>query len=101
MFWIWRTRSRVTPNFSPTSSRVRCGLHFLDHFAQFFEGDVLDLADAFAGDAEFLADFLQGPLWSAVEAEAGAEDGGLADIEVLDHLLQHASDGFFFELFVG
>ena len=23
MFWIWRTRSRVTLNFSPTSSRVR------------------------------------------------------------------------------
>src|ERR1043166_8177421 len=77
------------------------GLHFLDHLAQFFQGDVLDLAAAFAGDAEFLAALFQGTLGPAIQTEAGAQDGGLADVEVLDHLLQHAGDGFFFELFVG
>src|SRR5450432_3786474 len=34
-------------------------LQFLDHLAQFFEGEILDLADAFARDAEFYAEFLQ------------------------------------------
>src|SRR5205814_10113273 len=36
------------------------GFEFLDHFAEFGQRDVLDLPDAFARHAEFLADLLQG-----------------------------------------
>src|SRR5471032_2491532 len=32
------------------------GFEFLDHLAKFFQREILDLADAFAGDAEFHAD---------------------------------------------
>ena len=39
---------------------VLVGFDFFDHLAQFPQGEILDLTDAFAGDAEFLADLLQG-----------------------------------------
>lgn len=35
------------------------GFAALDHLAQFVERKVLELANAFAGNAKFLADFLQ------------------------------------------
>src|SRR5439155_659851 len=75
-------------------------LHLLDHFPEFLEGDVLDLADALAGDAKFLADFFESLLGAAVQTKTGAEDGGFARIEGLDHFLKHASDGLFLEVLV-
>src|SRR6266568_5293900 len=73
---------------------------FLDHFAQFVQGDILDLAHALTGDAEFLADLLQGFFRAAIETETVTQDGRFARIERLDHFLQHAGDGLVFELFV-
>ena len=93
-------RTRLKFNVLTRPSQLR-RLHFLDHLAQFFQRDILDLADAFAGDAEFLADFFQRFFRAAVEAEAGAQDGRFARIEGLDHFLEHAGDGLFFELLVG
>ena len=46
--------------------------HFFDHFPQFFEGDILNLAHAFARDAEFLAHFFEGFLWATIQAKPGA-----------------------------
>ena len=74
---------------------------FFDHFAEFSQREILDLADALARDAEFLADFLQGFFRAAVEAEAVAQNGRFARVEVPDHVLQHAGDGFVFQIFVG
>src|ERR1039458_8535431 len=74
---------------------------FFDHFAEFSQREILDLADAFAGDAEFLADLLQGFFRAAVEAEAAAQNCRFARVEVLDHVLQHAGDGLVLQIFVG
>src|SRR5204863_9718865 len=74
---------------------------FLDHFAEFGQRDVLDLPDAFARHAEFLADLLQGFFAPAIETKTVTEDGRLARIEGLDHLLQHGADGLFLQLLVG
>src|ERR1051325_6244900 len=54
-----------------------CGLEFLDHFAEFGEGDILDLANAFASDSESLAHFLQCLFAPAVQAEAVTKNGRL------------------------
>jgi len=45
---------------------------------QLTEGAGLDLAHALAGEAEVLADLLQGARGLSVEAVAGSEDGPLA-----------------------
>src|ERR1017187_5279662 len=74
---------------------------FFDHFAEFSQREILDLADALARDAEFLADLLQGFFRAPVEAEAVAQNCRFARVEVLDHVLQHAGDGFVFQIFVG
>src|SRR6267378_612525 len=81
------------------TSRFR-RLHLLDHFAKLFQSNVLDLADAFPGHAKLLADFFECLLWSAIEAETGAQDGSLARIEGFDHLLKHSRYRFLFQLFV-
>src|ERR1039458_6783421 len=74
---------------------------FLDHFAEFSQREILDLADALARDAEFPADFLERLFRAAVEAEAVAQNGRFTRVEMLDHVLQHAGDGFVFQIFVG
>ena len=76
----WWHRAPVT---SENRALLLHRFEFLDHFAQFRERDVLDLADAFAGDAEFLADFLERLFRSAIQAEAIAQDGRLPRVEVL------------------
>jgi len=104
----WHDRIIIGPltwkrSAAPSQAQLRLFLDsfdFFDHFAEFVKGDVLDLADALAGDAKFFANFLEGLFGAAVEAEAVTEDGGLARIEVLDHLLQHFGDGLFLELLV-
>src|SRR5260221_1855309 len=75
-------------------------LEFLDHFAELSQRQVLDLAHAFAGDAKFLADFLQRFFRTAVETKAEAQNRRLTLVEMLDHVLQHVGDGFVFEVFV-
>ena len=52
------------------------------------QGDVLELADALAGDVESLADLLERQLVLAVEAEAQPDDLGLALVERVDHRVQ-------------
>jgi hypothetical protein len=54
---------------------------FLEGAAEFFEGDVLELADSFAGDAEFLTDLFECFGLMAVEAEAGVDDFSFAFVE--------------------
>src|ERR1035438_1499566 len=74
---------------------------FFDHFAEFSQREILDLADALARDAEFPADFLERLFRAAVEAEAITQNRRFTRVEVLDHVLQHAGDGFVFQIFVG
>ena len=59
----------------------------------------LTLNTEFSYDTQ-TADFLEGLLRTAVEAEPGAENRRFARVKSLDHLLEHARDGFFFELLV-
>src|SRR5438132_9766648 len=56
------------------NSRFR-GFHLLDHLAKLFKSNVLDLTDAFPGHAKLLTDFFECLLRSAIQAEAGAQDG--------------------------
>ena len=51
------------------------------------QGLGLDLADAFAGDVELLADLFQGVVGVHVDAEAHAQDLGLAGGEAGEHVL--------------
>ena len=53
--------------------------------ADLAEGEIFQLADALAGDLEFLADFLKGQLLLAVQAEAQLDDAGFAGVEGVDH----------------
>ena len=60
------------------------------------EGFCLDLADPFTGDVEFLADFLQRPLVSVVQAEAQAEHlflTGRQGVQDFPELLLHERMG--------
>ena len=59
-----------------------------ESFVEFGEGFVLDLADAFAGEAEALADFLERLRVLVVEAEAHPQDSGFARV----HALQEVQD---------
>src|SRR5208282_5927255 len=74
---------------------------FFNHLPQLAQGEVLDLPDAFARDAEFHADFLQGFFRAAVEAEAVAQNRRFARIKMLDHVLQHVGDGLVLKIAVG
>ena len=56
-------------------------LFLLQRAPQLHQGDVLQLANALARDAEFLADFLQGLGLAAIEPEAGKNDLLLAFVE--------------------
>ena len=56
-------------------------LFLAERAAQFRQRDVLQLANALAGHAEFLADFLEGLRFAAVEAEAREDDLPLAIVE--------------------
>src|SRR5438105_9191986 len=90
----WKVRA-------PVMRPSRLGrLHFFDHLAEFPESDILNLADTLTGDTKFLTDFFQSLLRPTIEAEAGAQNSGLAGIECFDHLLQHARDGLFLQLLV-
>src|SRR5439155_23315500 len=73
---------------------------FFDHFAEFGQGDVLNLPDALAGHAEFLADFLERLFAAAIEAKPVTQDGRLARVEGLHHFLQNRSDGLFLEFLI-
>src|SRR5688572_23414710 len=93
----WWHRALVT---SENRALLLNRFEFFDHFAQFGERDILDLANAFAGDAKLLADFFERFLGSTVQAKTITEDSRLARIESFDHLLQHAGDGFVLQLLV-
>src|SRR5688572_9320004 len=56
--------------------------HRLPHFRQ---REILELANAFTCDVEFLADLLERELFAAFEAEAELDDLGLALVEGVDH----------------
>ena len=55
--------------------------------AEFPEGFILDLADAFAGYLEDVPDFLEGAVVAVVDAEAEANDAFLASGEGFEHLI--------------
>src|SRR5437899_12444465 len=74
------------------------GLEFFDHFAEFGEGDVLNLSDALARHTKLLTDFFEGLLAAAVQAKSIAKNGRVAQIAPLRHLLQHCADGLRIEL---
>ena len=69
--------------------------------AELGERDVLQLADALAGDFEFLADLFQRHLFFAFEAEAQLDDAGLARVEGVDHGREVFLEVFFTETLVG
>ena len=50
------------------------GFEFFNHLPQLAQGEVLDLPDAFARDAEFRADLLQSFFRAAIEAEPVAQN---------------------------
>ena len=67
----------------------------LDLFPQLTEGEILKLADAFAGDFKFLTDFFERVLAASVEAEAHFDNAGLTGVQRIDHLAQ-----VLFEVFI-
>src|SRR5688572_13975965 len=93
----WWHRALVT---SENRALLLNRFEFLYHFAQLGERDILDLANAFAGDAELLADLLERFLGSTVQAETITENGCFARVERFDHLLQHARDGLVLKFLV-
>src|SRR4051812_29607363 len=56
-------------------------LFLAERAAQFRQRDVLQLPDPLAGDAELLADFLEGLRFAAVEPKAGEDDFPLTIVE--------------------
>src|SRR5262245_22760532 len=82
------------------SGRYGDGLEFFNFAAQFAERDVLDLANAFASDAELFADFLEGLLAAAIEAEAITQDGHLSGVKDADHLAHEVGIGFVLEFLI-
>src|SRR5437667_12645396 len=76
------------------------GLKFFDHFTELIQGNILNLAHALAGNAEFLANLFESFLAPAVQAETVTQDGGFAWVQRFDHLLQHLGNSLFFEVFV-
>src|SRR6267142_2021111 len=73
--------------------------HPLNHFAQLLHRYVLNLPDAFARDAKFLAYFLECLLGASIQAKTSPEDDRFARVERFHHLLQHSRDGLLLELF--
>jgi len=59
----WRSSASI-------SSVVRTASCFVIGLPHFRQGEILELADAFAGDVEFLADLLERQLVATVETEA-------------------------------
>ena len=54
----------------------------LDHgFAHFRQRQVFELADTFASDVKFLADFFEGKFVATVETKAELDDFGLSFVE--------------------
>src|SRR5688572_12527708 len=93
----WWHRALVT---SENRALLLNRFEFLNHFAQFGERNILDLAHAFASDAELLADLFESFFRSTVQTKTITEDGRLARVESFDHLLEHAGDGFVLQLLV-
>src|SRR6187455_2564512 len=56
--------------------------------AQFAESLGFDLTDAFAGDAELAADFLEGAAGAVDQAESLLEDGTLTLVKAVEHVLE-------------
>ena len=54
--------------------------------AEFSQGDVLKLADAFAGDSELYSNLLEGLALVPVETEARVDDFTLAFIEHIEQI---------------
>src|SRR5690606_1178771 len=65
------------------------------------ESALLDLADARAGDAEALADLLEGEGFGFAAAEVEAEDLGFALAEGAQRVFDGAGEGLGVEFFVG
>lgn len=75
-------------------------LFFHEGAAEFIEGDVLELADALAGDTEFFADFFEGFGGGAVEAEAGDQDAAFAFVEDIEEVAELVAEVFVAKHFV-
>src|ERR1044071_3685720 len=74
------------------------GFHLLDHFAQFLQSNILDLAHTFPRDTELLPHFLQRLLRSPVQAEPGSQDCRFTRVQRFHHFLQTTSDGLLLRL---
>src|SRR5207253_11089773 len=96
LFTCGKCETTVRPGLWSASGL--CRLHLLDHLAELLQSDVLNLAHALAGDAELLPDLLERFLWTTIKTETRPQDRGFTRIECLNHLLQHPSDGLFFQL---
>src|SRR5262245_27311819 len=89
-------RQRALRSVLPAASNL------LGHAAaQFLEGGGLDLADAFASEAEDSADIIEGLRFEAAEAEAHAEDLLLACAEQAEGGIQQALEVLFLKMIAG
>ena len=59
----------------------------------------MNLADAFAGDAEFFADFFEGFALAAIETEAGINDAFFSIIEDIDEIAEFVAEILVAQLF--
>src|SRR5207248_10294706 len=76
------------------------GFAVLNALAQLLEGDVLELANALARDAELLADFFERLLAASIETETVAQDRRFTRIERVHHLANQIGVRLVLELLV-
>ena len=76
------------------------GIQLFQVAAQLGQGDVLNLANAFSGHLEFLADCLQRPRPSPIYPETQGEDFRLTRSQVLDVLADFLAHRFYAKQFV-
>jgi hypothetical protein len=84
----------MSPIGQAASSLLRVGLELIENFSQLGQGDVLQLANPLAREAEPLADLLERLLLLAVEAESADQDFHFAIRQLADEQAQDAADVF-------